>query len=141
MEQVLIMIPAPPLHLDDQKIDSDHETTIQFVRALAEAINRSASNEEIVKRTNDLVEHMRAHFRYEEDLMDIYGYPEKETHRGEHNDISLMVSKMLVDLPNKETFHGTSRTDAIWNRLLDHIQSTDKKFVEFLTAARGPSRA
>ena len=68
------------LKLGNPKIDEDHQAFVDLLTGI-----ESLGNEEFKQRFEKILEHLRHHFDYENELMKTHGYPAIDEHRGEHH--------------------------------------------------------
>lgn len=111
-----------------QEIDEQHKVLVGLLNELQTAIvehHGSAACRSILDR---LAEYTRVHFAVEESLMRIFGYPDYEPHKHEHE----MLVQQIVGLQEKldagkaaisfELLHFLK----VW--LTDHIRKSDRQY-------------
>ena len=121
------------LKLGIPEIDSQHETLIGLVNLLHETMLQGANRAALDGLLSQLLEHTRAHFAYEEQLMSQYNYPEYEVHKSEHN----RLMQHLLDLAKRYTNGELLLSFAVVLELkgwaVVHIEKSDKPLGAFLT--------
>ncbi len=90
------------LRLKIPEIDSQHEALIALVNALHEALVGGADKETRDELLTQLVEGVRSHCAYEEDLMQRYDYPEFRAHRSEHDRLTRNLTELIERYHNGE---------------------------------------
>lgn len=117
-------------------IDSDHETMISLVNQLVSTSADAADVDVVIDR---LITYTQNHFRREEAVMEVCGYPGLEKHRSFHRILTARVgelaerwradrsSEMLVEL-----------REFLWIWLFDHIIMIDSSLAGY---AKGKDRA
>ena len=113
-------------------MDADHGRLTELFNLLAGTVEQDQGTDACARLLDDIVEHTRAHFAQEEELMAQYHYPEREQHIAEH--------AMLIDqaLGYRATFEAdraaspvaVSAFPEVW--LAYHILFTDKHLADFL---------
>jgi hemerythrin-like metal-binding protein len=124
------------LMLDIPEIDSQHETLIGLINLLHETMLQGADRAALDELLSQLLEHTRAHFSYEEQLMSQYNYPEYEAHKSEHN----RLMQHLVDLAERYKSGELLLSFAIVLELKSwavvHIEKSDKPLGTFLNTRK-----
>ncbi len=86
--------------LGNQTVDQQHKRLFELANKLVE----STSKDELTLQTMLLYQHVREHFRAEEEYMIKHGYPDYLQHVGTHN---LMLDQLVnvSDKINKDEWH------------------------------------
>ena len=122
--EVLIWTDAMQVGVDP--IDKDHQVLISLLNKTAD---HSASNKDLEETVGELINYTRFHFKREEAIMVVCGYPELSQHREMHEHIVGQVNQMVPVLRN--TLHPDEARIKIhkflrdW--LFDHIINEDRK--------------
>ena len=127
--------------LDIPEIDSQHETLIKLINLLHETMLQGADRAALDELMSQLLEHTRAHFAYEEQLMSLYSYPGYEAHKSEHS----RLMQHLVDLAERYTNGELLLSFAVVLELkgwaVVHIEKSDKPLGAFLNSRKGADAA
>ena len=120
-----------------KKIDEQHKKIIDMVNALLE----SSTNEELLENTATILEEMsryaEVHFRTEEQLMEQYGYPQRNKQINEH----IQFRFNIVDLGTEAAEYGKSiplgfvqdLARHLRNWWTNHILESDMAYKEFFS--------
>lgn len=129
------------LKLNIPEIDSQHETLIRLINLLHETMLQGADRAALDGILSQLLEHTRAHFAYEEQLMSQHNYPGYEAHKSEHN----RLMQHLVDLAERYNNGELLLSFAIVLELKGwaavHIDKSDRPLGTFLKNRKGVSTA
>ncbi len=118
------------------KIDNQHQGLIKMINDLFEACKEGEEKaNEVFKTTmKELVGYIKVHFKTEEDLLTMYGYPEEEfkKHKNEHEKFVIKILENVSDFESGKRFVPNQITSFLKDWLLNHIAVTDKKYSLFL---------
>ena len=119
-------------------IDEQHKQLFRLAQRFHEAVVAHKGRTMLDELFAALLRYTTAHFQVEERLMGAIGYPERQAHSLEHDDLR---NKLQI---SEERFeHGEMVTIQLlhfMNRLTAHITSIDRKLGEY-QRARKESRA
>jgi hemerythrin-like metal-binding protein len=123
----------PSLEVGFWRIDVEHRALVEMLNRLHTAMDEEKAQEEIVRILAFLRDYTVTHFKMEEDLMILHGYPDSADHFAAHVELVLHVSDLLADIRSgkKMTVGEVSTFLEAW--LVDHILSKDKELGAFLT--------
>ncbi|MBT3536894.1 MAG: bacteriohemerythrin [Rhodospirillaceae bacterium] len=104
-------------------LDKDHQVLISLLNQVRQ---HSVGDEDMDEIISKLIAYTHDHFRREEAIMAVCGYPDLERHRGIHRDLTDRVSK-LADAWRNTRAPETRRRLRIFLRqwLTNHIMGTD----------------
>lgn len=106
-------------------ITADHDEMIRELSELPEGFSKEVRRDFVEK----IIDHISLHFRAEDKLMILTRYPDIISHRKSHEEIQNFFLDQIKSLVREEaTF------EELKNRILDHTESEDSKFEEFLRA-------
>lgn len=104
-------------------ITADHDEMIRELSELPEDSSKEARRDFVEK----IIDHISLHFRAEDKLMILTRYPDITSHRKAHEEIQNFFLDQIKSLVREEvTF------EELKNRILNHTESEDSKFEEFL---------
>lgn len=125
-EEVLIWTDSLRVGLD--AIDKDHQVIVSLLNRVT---HRFIEDAELDAMIGELIDYTRHHFRREEAIMEICGYPDLEKHRGHHWDLTAQVND-LADTwrkeHNPETLHHLRKFLREW--WIDHIMKVDTEIAQ-----------
>ncbi len=116
-------------------IDADHKILIGLFNQLADSVRNRSGKAVSSDLLNDIIDHAKAHFAREDQLMLDHRYPKADHHVAEH----VQLIKRAVTFKSKfDTGSPGSHISVIhfpedW--LTFHILGADKELGEFLAAA------
>jgi hemerythrin len=114
-----------------RQCDEEHKQLINLINNVHDAMKVGQGKQIVGQVLDALISYTKSHFAAEEQLMKANGYPDYESHKKEHNQLTMTV----VDF-RKEYLEGkVPLTQSIMNFLKDwltnHIQGVDKKYGPF----------
>jgi len=117
-----------------KEIDEQHKKLINLANKLFNACTqgKDIAEEEFKNAIKEAVDYAKSHFKFEEELLSKYNYPEINEHRKEHEDF---IKKIILEIKNFETgkkFVPNSFARFLRDWTLEHIAISDKKFSFFL---------
>jgi hemerythrin-like metal-binding protein len=119
------------LEVGHAAMDRDHTRLVALVNELADGVVNRSGNADYDTLLNDLLAHTEAHFRMEEQLMDIHNYPLADEHKSRH-------ARLLRDAAAFKSRFDPAVAPSVsllyffeqW--LTRHILASDKELAEFL---------
>ena len=114
------------------KMDADHNGLAELFNLLADAVEKRKGKEFYGSALDTIIEHAKAHFDLEEQLMVQHHYPKSDQHKAEH---AMLIGQAL-------NYRATFAVDAVespvavahfpevW--LAFHILFSDKDLADFL---------
>ncbi len=112
----------------NRDIDAQHRSLFDTGNALLDAINRGRAQTEVETLLGRLIEEVRAHFAFEENLLDKWGHPAAKGHKVVHQRLLAKAQEMRdrsrLGLLTLSDFIGFFVNDL----LLQHIVKEDRKF-------------
>lgn len=114
--------------LGNQTVDSQHKRLFE----LANQLIKSATKTELTNSAMQLYQHVREHFRAEEDFMKAQGYPDYQKHTAIHD---LMLDQ-LVQVSEKinQDLWQQQEVRAFMQEWIHHILDEDAAINEYLQA-------
>ncbi len=110
-------------------VDAEHRLQVSLVDALEELVRRGDDPALTARTLAQLADFTDAHFRSEELVMRLYGYPGEAGHRAEHERLTAELAGLRAGAGRAdETLRLVGRLRG-W--LLDHIRSMDQEFARW----------
>jgi hemerythrin-like metal-binding protein len=122
----------PEYDLGIESIDRQHRKLVGLINSLQTAVDYSTGEEFERKALDELVDYTRTHFKYEEGLMEKHGYPDFESHRGEHERMIAQVDEVLEAYRQDQDNAMQNAIEFLKGWLINHINGTDKQYSKFL---------
>jgi hemerythrin len=122
------------------EIDAQHQALIDLINEVRDAVVEGLERERQLDALGRLAEYTKIHFAVEESLMRIFGYPDYERHKVQHEGLirSMLDLQRRLDLDGAPLDEGLMRHLRHW--LLDHILQSDQDYSRFFLAAGALSR-
>lgn len=111
-------------------IDEEHKELIRIMNAAIVAKQHSNNIGEISKLLKELTVYTLKHFSTEESYMVKFNYPEFQYHKGEHHDFSNKMITYCNRVIEGDYHIASEILEYLKQWLVNHIQITDKKYVE-----------
>lgn len=125
------------LRLNIPEIDLQHEKLIALVNRLRAALVDGAEKAARDSLLSQLLEGMRNHCAYEEQLMTEYGYPGYEAHKSEHDRLAHNLGDLIERYRNGELVLSIAVVMELncWAKI--HIEKSDMPLGVFLLEQKG----
>jgi hemerythrin len=123
------------------EIDAQHQALIDLINEVQDAVAGGCERERQLDALGRLAEYTKIHFAVEESLMRIFGYPDYERHKAQHEGLvrsMLDLQRRLAVEQEAPIDEGLMRHLKHW--LLDHILQSDQDYSRFFLAAGALSR-
>ena len=111
-------------------IDEEHKELIRIMNAAIVAKQHSNNIDEISKLLKELTVYALNHFSTEESYMAEFNYPEFQYHKEEHHDFSNKMITFCNRVVEGDYQIANEVLGYLKQWLVNHIQITDKKYVE-----------
>ena len=79
---------------------------------------------------NELVDYVETHFKHEETLMELSGYPALKLHREQHK----LFEERIFDLRSRASLEASEVRVLLQDLLADHILRVDADYVPYVQA-------
>ncbi len=111
-------------------IDEEHKELIRIMNAAIEAKQHDDNIDEITKLLKQLTVYTLKHFSTEESYMVKFKYTEFQYHKEEHHDFSKKAIEYCNRVIEGDYHIANEILEYLKQWLINHIQVTDKKYVE-----------
>ena len=115
-------------------MDREHAGQLSLFNDLKAAVRSGADDSLVYALLDELVEHSNLHFLSEQLMMKLNAYEASESHFLEHERLLDELRQLRRNLATGSTTHKHGLIEALRNWLLVHIQTSDKKLAEYLSA-------
>lgn len=120
----------------NDEIDNQHKELFRRFKSLLDACHQQKGKDEVSKLILFLGDYVIKHFSMEEDLQKSCSYPgyldHKKQHAGFTHNLKQLEQQFNLEGATVLLVIQTNQTMMDW--LINHINSTDKKFAEYLRA-------
>ncbi|MBF0482823.1 MAG: hemerythrin domain-containing protein [Desulfovibrionaceae bacterium] len=120
------------LSIGIQPIDEHHKNLIGQMNNIALAAELLARPNDLAVLLRKLRTDMRAHFDYEEKLMDPLSYPQFKLHRNEHRRCEEMLADFHDKLMAERNFSLSSFLSYVANPFNNHVACSDQTLGDFI---------
>jgi hemerythrin len=120
------------LSVNVEEIDKQHQKFISIANELSESLRQRKGPKFVGKIINQLIEYAEIHFKTEEKYFDEFGYPDAVNHKVEHAVFIDRVSAVKSRLDGGEGILSLEMLRFVSSWLLNHINSSDKHYSQFL---------
>ncbi len=115
-----------------EMIDKQHMILVRAINLMDMAVNANSSDRLLGAIFDTLADYTDVHFKYEEDLFEMYDYPDAAAHRQQHNDLLEKVLELKGDWEAGNAEIGQEVLDFLVDWLKNHILGTDQAYTAFL---------
>lgn len=114
-----------------QRIDNHHRRLFDMSNRLINAVRKGKSDAEIAEAIDFLMGYAMYHFSEEEDLLDLYGYPEQAGHVAKHKRLLGQIRELEERLAAK-TITADELLSFLHNWIANHILMEDRRYSAFV---------
>lgn len=111
--------------------DNEHKQLVSLVNKLNHAVMTGSAKKTMEEILKSLVNYTKIHFKHEEDYMVLYGYPEYEKHKKEHEDLTDQVMDFYTRYQEGKAVFSLELMNFLKDWLTNHILISDKKYKNF----------
>ncbi len=116
-----------------EQIDREHKILFDIAARTYDCLDADAATGRDMMRKSvaELIDYTATHFANEEGLMAAVGYPDLEAHRNQHEHLLARVRDMEMRVEIDDPTVAFDLTHFLSRWLVDHIQTSDRKFGQF----------
>ncbi len=115
--------------------DEDHKKIVNFINKLHLGFISGEGVAAMKEVLNGLVDYTAIHFKKEEDSMEKYNYPEKDTHKAAHDSMVNKVKEFQENYDQGKTAFSLELMSFLRDWLINHIRKTDMAYKKFFNDA------
>lgn len=120
------------LKLGIPSIDQQHRAMVDIVNRVHRALEEGMGHDFIVQILDELINDTLAHFKYEEELFEKYGYQETEEHKDTHGKLVEQVATLRSTMNEGGYTINAEVMTFLEYWATFHILKTDAAYVDFL---------
>lgn len=113
-------------------IDADHQLLVSLLNQLYDTREEGQARDVVSSVLTVLVEYTLGHFRREEHLLELAGYPELVAHRRQHATLAAEVARFQSEYMAGRHAAVDELVAFLKNWLTDHILSMDRRYKPYL---------
>jgi len=119
-------------------IDNQHQKLVRIINDFYDTLKDTESNSSMFQILNDLLHYAELHFKDEEEIMQLVGYPEDKflEHKEEHEKIIEQIYKLNDQLAQGDEKSTFSLEEFLNNWIIKHILEVDKEYQPYMTRYR-----
>jgi hemerythrin-like metal-binding protein len=114
-----------------ETMDGDHRLMVSVVNALEDALGRGADRPAVEESLRRLLEFTAVHFRSEEAMMRVHGYPELGSHAEEHTRLLPQLDLIATASLSEDAGRAIDLVASLRTWLTSHIKSMDQPFASW----------
>lgn len=116
------------------RLDDQHRKIFQLLNTLRQAMLEKKSDQVLTGIVNELVQYAKTHFASEEAYFRMYGYPEAELHKREHEAFVQKVRQFQEDLARGRATLTLDVLKFLSDWVKNHVLGSDKKYGPWLNS-------
>ena len=113
-------------------LEKEHQQLIDLLDALDNCISKGGSVNEAHNHLSDFVALAEEHFKNEEEIMEVYKFPEIVNHKKEHAELLEQLFILKSKLDHGHTPFGTEYMQLLRRWLEVHLFDADNRLEKFL---------
>lgn len=119
-----------------EQVDHEHRRLFEIAGKVYDSLNSNSADALAAARAAavELLDYTATHFANEENLMEAAGYPELAAHRQLHEQLLFKAHDMQLRAEFGDRHVPLELNRFVYNWLIDHIQTQDRKFGKFMAA-------
>jgi hemerythrin len=115
-----------------KKIDDQHKSLIDLVNQLHDAMKAGKGSTALGPILSDLINYTSFHFSTEEAYFQQYAYPDKASHKKEHDDLTQKAKSLQASHKEGKLTVTIEVMNFLKDWLSNHILTSDKKYSPYL---------
>jgi hemerythrin len=114
------------------EIDSQHRSLISILNRLHAQMWDKDGPERLDAAIDELVDYTQTHFRFEEALLERWGYPKLAEHRAVHEKLTKEVGEFKASLGGARPVNQTELIPFLKEWLTHHILEQDRDYAPYI---------
>jgi len=112
-------------------LDEQHKNILRLLNRIQAHADAPSDSEEISELLTQMTNYANEHFRTEEDLMQMYDYPDFSSHRREHLLYWKKTAELAMDILHGKTAISLEMLSFLRQWWTHHVLKVDKKYKTF----------
>lgn len=121
------------------EIDAEHEELFKIANRILGSIGPNGNGVESAPLVDELMAHIVRHFKHEEHLLEVNGFPKSEAHRQRHHQLISQAEDLAARFREKETTAGALLGFIVHDVVARHMIQEDKEYFPLLKKQAPPS--
>jgi hemerythrin len=126
----------PAFSVNDEDLDRQHMRLVQLVNSLHDAMLAETPRHAMDRIASDLSMYARFHFRKEEDLLKLHGYPAIDAHIEEHAEFAARLDDFAGGLKAGQQAIPEPMLEFMKTWLGRHLAESDAGYADHLNISR-----
>jgi hemerythrin len=122
----------PAYSVNIGSIDAQHKGLLAIGAELYHAMATGRGKAITGKILDRLIQYTVAHFKDEERLMQVHGYPDFASHKAQHDALTAQVVQFQADFAADRATISIDLLNFLKDWLIGHIQGSDRRYVPFV---------
>jgi hemerythrin len=122
------------LNVGVQQFDDEHFLLVAIINQLHDAIKAGTGSQAIQSTLQQLTDFSLRHFKAEEELLELHGYPGLAEHRQAHQTILKQLADIQTDFNENTVTIQQNVMQFLLDWLINHTKSVDKQYGPFLNS-------
>lgn len=114
-----------------KQFDDEHKSLIKYLNELNDAILIGSTQLTLEDILVKIIDYTKSHFSHEEKFMIHYSYPDFESHKKEHENLTKQVIDFHTRLKEGKASFSLELMHFLFDWLIKHILGTDMKYKNF----------
>lgn len=115
-------------------MDDQHGILMDAVNDLRQLLITGAGREKVREELKRIEEFVRMHFASEEQLLELYSYPDLEEHHQVHRRLFHQIQETVQRAERTDEIDFRQLTDFLRHWFLEHIEKFDQHYGEWLNS-------
>ena len=122
------------LNVGVQRFDDEHFLLVAIVNQLYDAIKAGTGSQAVQATLQQLTDFSSRHFKAEEELLELHGYPGLAEHHQAHQAILKQLADIQDDFEENAVTIQQHMMQFLLDWLINHTKSVDKQYGPFLNS-------
>ena len=116
------------------RLDEQHRKIFELLSTLQQAMLGKKSHEVLTNIVQELVQYAKTHFTSEEAYFQMYGYPDRDAHKREHQEFIQKIQQFQADFAKGRATLSIEVFKFLSEWVKNHVLGSDKKYGPFLNS-------
>ncbi|ASB48663.1 bacteriohemerythrin [Alkalitalea saponilacus] len=117
--------------VNNQSIDQEHQSLFKALNDFYEGLSNKASNENMSRLIENLINYTKTHFANEEEFMLSINYPRIDEHIKEHREFITKTEDFYTKFKSGKLLVSFEVTNFIKDWITQHIMTEDQQYAAF----------
>jgi len=123
---------SPDLAVQVPLFDKHHKSLLSLIDRLFQALKHDKTQQELLEIFNELLDYTSYHFGAEQAVFDEFQYPDRESHKAQHQQLVSKALELREDLHHGKPMVAVEVMEFLRDWVTNHIKKCDKLYSSFL---------